>query len=119
MRFAVGYISLRYVGGSRALIAPAQFLDTVAIEISGLRDAAGSVPFVMNAVTVARNPMFAGCFHWGQFNPLTRAEVEKLYGAAPDLRLSRWRNSLRQLTRNGTLDGFSSKFTRQAGLEPF
>ena len=119
MRFAVGYISLRYVGGSRALIAPAQFLDTVAIEISGLRDAAGSVPFIMNAVTVARNPMFAGCFHWGQFNPLTRAEVEKLYGAAPDLRLSRWRNSLRQLTRNGTLDGFSSKFTRQAGLEPF
>lgn len=119
MQFTVGYISLRYVGGSRALIAPAQFLDTVAIEISGIRDAAGSVPFIMNAVKLARNPMFAGCFHWGQFNPLTRAEVEKLYGAAPSLRLSRWRNSLRKLTKDGALDGFSSKFTRQAGLEPF
>jgi hypothetical protein len=119
MQFTVGYISLRYVGGSRALIAPAQFSETVAIEISGIRDAAGSVPFIMNAVKLARNPMFAGCFHWGQFNPLTRAEVEKLYGAAPALRLSRWRNSLRQLTKNGALDGFSSKFTRQAGLEPF
>jgi len=119
MQFTVGYISLRYVRGSRALIAPAQFLETVAIEISGIRDAAGSVPFIMNAVKLARNPMVAGCFHWGQFNPLTRTEVEKLYGAAPALRLSRWRNSLRQLTKNGALDGFSSKFTRQVGLEPF
>lgn len=119
MRFTVGYVSLRYVGGSRALIAPAQFPETVAIEISGIRDAAGSVPFIMNAVKVARNPMFAGCFHWGQFNPLTRPEVERLYDAAPALRLSRWRSSLRQLTKNGALDGFSSKFTRHAGLEPF
>ena len=119
MRFTVGYVSLRYVGGSRALIAPAQFLETVAIEISGIRDAEGSVPFIMNAVKLARNPMFVGCFHWGQFNPLTRAEVDKLYDVAPALRLSRWRNSLQQLTKNGALDGFSSKFTRQAGLEPF
>ena len=114
----MGYVSLRYINGSRALIAPAQFLETVAIEISGIRDAAGSVPFIMNAVKLARHPMFAGCFHWGQFNPLTRAEVEKLYDAAPALRLSRWRSSLRQLTKNGALDGFSSKFTRHAGLEP-
>ena len=78
MQFTVGYVSLRYVGGSRALIAPAQFSETVAIEISGIRDAAGSVPFIMNAVKLARNPILAGCFHWGQFNPLTRAEVEKL-----------------------------------------
>jgi hypothetical protein len=119
MRFTVGYISLRYMRGSRALIAPAQFTETVAIEISGIRDAAGSVPFIMNAVKLARNPMFAGCFHWGQFNPLTRPEVEKLYGAAPALRLSRWRDALRKLTRDGALDGFSSKFTRRAGLEPF
>ena len=73
--------------------------ESVAIEISGIRDAAGSVPFIMNAVRLARNPMFAGCFHWGQFNPLTRPEVEKLYDVAPSLRLSRWRKSLRQLTR--------------------
>lgn len=119
LRFAVGYVSLRYMLGSQGLIAPSQFRETVAIEISGLRDASGSVPMIMNAVQLARNPMFAGCFHWGQFNPLTRPEVEKLYDVAPSQRLSRWRDALRKLTRNGTRDGFSSKFTRRAGLEPF
>lgn len=117
-RFAVGYVSLRFVRGSQGLIAPSQFPETVAIEISGLRDAEGSVPFIMNAVQLARNPMFAGCFHWGQFNPLTQSEVEKLYDVAPSKRLSRWRDALRQLTKNGTMDGFSSNFTRNAGLEP-
>lgn len=117
-RFAVGYVSLRYIRGSRGLIAPSQFPESVAIEISALRDAEGSVPFVMNAAQLARNPMFAGHFHWGQFNPLTRSEVEHLYDAAPERRLSRWRAALRQLTRDGALDGFSSSFTRQTGLEP-
>ncbi len=104
--------------GSNALIAPAQFTDTVAIEISGIRDASGSVPFIMNAVMLARHPMFAGCFHWGQFNPLTQAEVEKLYDVAPDKRLTRWRKGLHKLTQGGAMDGFSSNFTRNAGLEP-
>ena len=44
-KFAVGYISLRYMRGSQGLIAPSQFDETVAIEISGIRDARGSVPF--------------------------------------------------------------------------
>ncbi len=118
-RFTAGYISLRYILGSRALIAPSQFADTVVIEIAGIRDSSGTIPFIMNAVMLARNPMFAGCFHWGQFNPLTRPEVESLYDKAPEKRLTRWRQSLRTLTQNGVLDGFSSQFTRDAGLEPF
>jgi hypothetical protein len=105
--------------GSQGLIAPSQFDETVAIEISGIRDARGSVPFIMNAVELARNPMFRGLFHWGQFNPLTRPEVEALLDSAPGKHLTRWRNALQKLTRNGTLDGFSSAFTRNAGLEPF
>jgi hypothetical protein len=117
-RFTAGYVSLRYMLGSAALIAPSQFEETVAIEISGLRDASGSVPFIMNAVKQARHPMYAGCFHWGQFNPLTRPEVEALYDAAPARRLTRWRKALRALTQDGELDGFSSNFTRKAGLEP-
>jgi hypothetical protein len=115
--FAVGYVSLRYMRGSHGLIAPSQFVESVAIEISGIRDARGSVPFIMNAVQLARNPMFAGCFHWGQFNPLTRPEVEALYDVAPGSRLTRWRAALKQLTKNGAMDGFSSAFTRNAGLE--
>ena len=115
--FSVGYVSLRYVQGSRALIAPARFDDTVVMEIAGLRDAAGSVPFVMNAAKVARKPIFNASFHWGQFNPLERAEVEKHFGAGPNSKLERWRLALEKLT-NGK-DGFSSNFTRDTGLEPF
>jgi hypothetical protein len=63
--------------------------------------------------------MFNASFHWGQFNPLTRAEVEKHFGSAPGSRLDRWRTSLDMLTSGGTKDGFSSAFTRQTGLEPF
>lgn len=118
-RFTIGYISLRYVQGSRALIAPAQFNDTVAIEISGIRDAAGTMPFLKNAVAIARNPVFKPCFHWGQFNPLTRSEVEGIYDVAPAARLSRWRIALRKMSRGGGMDGFSSDFTRRTGLEPF
>jgi hypothetical protein len=118
-RFAAGYMSLRYMRGSQGLIAPSQFDETVAIEISGLRDAKGSVPFIMNAVALARDPMFRGLFHWGQFNPLTRPEVEALYDSAPGKHLTRWRLALQTFTRNGSMDGFSSAFTRNAGLEPF
>lgn len=115
-RFSVGYVSLRYVKGARDLIAPARFDDTVVIEVSGLRDAAGSVPFVMNAAQVARHPMFNASFHWGQYNPLTSAEVERHFGNAAGSPLSRWRDALVRLT-NGS-DGFSSAFTVQTGLEP-
>jgi hypothetical protein len=118
-RFTAGYISLRYMLGSRGLIAPSQFDETVAIEISGLRDAKGSVPFIMNAVELARDPMFRGLFHWGQFNPLTRPEVEALYDLAPGKHLTRWRHALQKFTRNGAMDGFSSAFTIKTGLEPF
>jgi hypothetical protein len=115
-RFTVGYVSLRYITGSRGLIAPARFDDTVVLEVAGLRDASGSVPFVMNAAKVARHPMFNASFHWGQFNPLTRAEVEQRFGSAPGSPLDRWRSVLTNLT--GGSDGFSNAFTRQTGLEP-
>ena len=50
---------------------------------------------------------------------LARPEVEALYDSAPGKHLTRWRNALQKFTRNGTMDGFSSAFTRNAGLEPF
>ncbi len=117
-RFTAGYISLRYVQGSQGLIAPARFEETVVIEVAGIRDAAGTLPFVMNAAQVARHPMFAAPFHWGQFNPLTRNEVERIFNAAPKAgALTAWRQALRLFTQNGRLDGFSNAFTRRVGLE--
>jgi hypothetical protein len=116
-KFSVGYVSLRYVEGSRALIAPARFPETVVIEVAAIRDASGSLDFVMNAARVARHPKFNASFHWGQFNPLERAEVERLFGNTSNSRLGRWRTSLDALS--GSSDRFSSAFTRQTGLEPF
>lgn len=116
-RFSAGYVSLRYVRGSDALIAPSRFNETVVIEVAALREAAGSVDFVMNAAKVARKPIFNASFHWGQFNPLGRGEIERQF--SPGNRLERWRKSLRELTNNGANDSFSNDFTRRTGLEPF
>ena len=117
-RFTVGYVSLRYVQGSQGLIAPSRFEETLVIEVAAIRDAAGSVPFVMNAAQVARHPMFAAPFHWGQFNPLVRTEVDRIFNAPPKPgALTAWREALRVFTQNGRRNGFSSAFTRRTGLE--
>jgi hypothetical protein len=89
----------------------------VVIEVAGIRDAAGTVPFVNNAIAVARHPMFAAPFHWGQFNPLRKPEVKRIFNGAPRAgALDTWRRALRLLT--GTRNNFSNAFTRQTGLEP-
>lgn len=117
-RVTVGYVSLRYVQGSHGLISPSRFAETVVIEVAGIRDAAGTIPFVKNAAQVARHSIFAAPFHWGQFNPLTRSEVDRIFDAAPRQgNLTAWRQALRRFTQNGRLDGFSSAFTRRTGLE--
>lgn len=118
-KMTAGYVSLRYVLGSDGLIAPARFEETLVIEVAGIRDASGTVPFVNNAAAVAQHPQFAVPFHWGQFNPLRRDEVERIFNSAPRPgSLNEWRTALRALTQNGTLNGFSSDFTRTTGLEP-
>ena len=117
-KFTAGYVSLRYVRGSQGLIAPSRFAETVVIEVAAIRDAAGSVPFVMNAAQVARHPMFGVPFHWGQFNPLQRPEVDRIFNAPPKPgALNAWRDALRLFTQNGRRNGFSSAFTRRTGLE--
>lgn len=117
-RFTAGYISLRYVRGSQGLIAPARFDETLVVEVAAIRDAAGSVPFVMNAAQVARHPMFGVPFHWGQCNPLRRSEVDRIFNGPPRPgALTAWREALRLFTQNGRRNGFSSAFTIRTGLE--
>jgi hypothetical protein len=118
-RVTIGYISLRYVKQSHALLAPSRFEATVVMEIAGIRDASGSVPFIRNAEKVARHPMFGVPFHWGQSNPLERAEVERIFDGPPRYGdLAKWRSKLRDVeTTAGRRGGFSSTFTRRTGLE--
>ncbi len=116
----VGYISLRFCGQTTATIGPAQFARTVAVECSGLADVNGSTQFVAYAVALALDPNIKGILHWGQRNDSTQPQIEFRFGDAPGTPsgpLFAWRGVLSRLTDNGRLDGFSSQFTRQTGLE--
>lgn len=116
----VGYISLRFCGKTRALIGQEQFPRTCAIECSGLADVNGSTQFVDFAARLALDPNIKGILHWGQQNQSTQADIEFRFGdepSSPAGPLHDWRGALAELTDNGRLDGFSSQFTRHAGLE--
>jgi len=116
----VGYVSLRFCQPSQALIAPEAFPRTVAVECSGLADEAGSTEFVDFAVALAQDPNIKGVLHWGQQNDSTQRQIEFRFGDTPTSpvgALHDWRAVLSRLTDNGRLDGFSSDFTRRAGLE--
>ena len=115
-----GYVSLRFCQQSRATIAQEAFPLTCAIECSGLADELGSSQFVDYAVKLALDPNIKGILHWGQQNPSTQADIQFRFGdtpANPTGPLQQWRSVLARLTDNGRLNGFSSDFTRTAGLE--
>jgi hypothetical protein len=124
----VGYASLRFMAPTQALIgmqrrrrpgfAPSEIV--CAIEVAGLRDVRGTTELIDFALTVANNPNFQGVLHWGQRHTATRPVTERLFGdsaSRPGLALGSWRRALSRLTANGRLDGFSSAFSRRAGLE--
>jgi hypothetical protein len=112
-----GYVSLRFCAQSNASIAPEAFPRTCAIECSGLADELGSIQFVDYAEKLALDPNIKGNLHWGQQNHSTKQEIEFRFGPAGTGTLAEWRAALATLTQNGALDGFSSDFTRQTGLE--
>jgi hypothetical protein len=116
-----GYISLRFCGQTEATIGPEKFFRTCAVECAGLADDAGSTDFVNYAVALALDPNIKGVLHWGQQNDSTRQQIEFAFSDSPPgpppTKLDAWRAVLSQLTDNGSLDGFSSDFTRRTGLE--
>lgn len=116
----VGYISLRFTGPTRALIGQQRFPLTCSVEVSGLRDVTGVTKLIDFAIMLALDSNFKGILHWGQRNESTRAHVEERFGdtlADQSGPLHEWRKALSGMTQNGKLDGFSSAFTRQTGLE--
>jgi hypothetical protein len=119
-----GYISLRFTGQTDALLGMEQFARTCSVEVSGLKDVTGSTALIDFALTLANNPNFrvngGGILHWGQRNTSTMDNVQQTFGdtlSQPSGNLHTWRGVLSNLSDNGRLDGFSSEFTRQVGLE--
>jgi hypothetical protein len=119
-RAFVGYVSMRFMGRTRALLGQQQFPVTCAVEVAGLADVSGTTELVDHAITLALDPAFNGILHWGQRNDATAAQIRARFGdpaAAPLSAMGRWQTALKAMTNNGQLDGFSNAFTRQTGLE--
>jgi hypothetical protein len=117
-----GYVALRFMQQSNALLAPQTAPLTCSIECASLSDVSGATPFVDHAERVALDPNIGAILHWGQQNNSTQQDIQFRFGDAPGAtagtgRLASWRSVLSRLTDNGRLDGFSSAFTRQTGLE--
>ena len=114
----VGYASLRFIGKSSALLHPARWERTCVVEVAGLRDTEGTTELIDYAIRLALDPMYGGILHWGQRNPASAANIDFQFGPAADADsdLGAWKGALRGLI--GSSSVFSSRFTRQTGLEP-
>lgn len=116
-----GYASLRFMGESKALLGMQRWPVTCAVEVSGFKDVPGTKELIDYAISLALNNNFGGILHWGQRNPSTATQIEERFGETAPVRpgeLQRWRHALNLITEGGSLNGFSSPFTRQTGLEP-
>ncbi len=116
----LGYASLRFTSFTRAKLGMQRYGTTCSVEVAGLKDLTGSEDLVNYAAAIGRNPNFGGILHWGQLHIGTRDDTQRIFGrpnSASNGSLGDWRRSLRTITDNGSLDGFSSEFTRRTGLE--
>jgi hypothetical protein len=113
----VGYASLRFTAQTRALIGMQRYPLTCAVEISGLKDVTGVTDLIDYAILLSRDRNFGAILHWGQRNESTAADIEFRFGDGTDSDLALWRDVLARITDGGRLDGFSSAFTRDTGLE--
>jgi hypothetical protein len=111
-----GFVSLRFMSQTAALIGMQKFPRTCAIEIGGCSNIHGAETFLarieMDAVAMS------GTVHWGQRNDVTMEMVEDMFNATgPTGALFRWRKALSALSKNGRFHTFSTNFTRLRGLE--
>ena len=113
-RAFVGYVSLRFMQPSRALLGEQKWPVTCSVEVAGLKDVKGSQEVVTYAHDLALNPNY-------QRIPALGSE-ERVRGSSRPIQvrqeLKQWRDALRPVTDDGHHDRFSSQFTREAGLEP-
>lgn len=111
-----GYVALRFMGRTAALIGMQRFPETCSLEIASYLDCAGTLPFLSTIEQDAIN--LGATVHWGQRNDLNMKQVEEMYDAKqPGGALYRWREALALLTDNGRLSLFTTAFTRDRGLE--
>jgi FAD/FMN-containing dehydrogenase len=105
-----GWFSLRFVGRSRAYLAPQNRCDlTCMAEITGLRGMSSTVPILDWLEALGRK--HGGIQHWGMFRDLTKADVQRAY---PNL--NNWLRVRWDLTRHSLLRTFDNDFSVRVGL---
>jgi FAD/FMN-containing dehydrogenase len=111
-----GYLSMRFVRGSRALLAMERWPQSVAVEVATLRPPDdGNDPMYSEFVKAAANlaATYGALPHWGQIHAADPDALAKGYGAKA---LGGWRWALAEIQQRGG-HTFSSAFTRARGLE--
>jgi len=114
---AGAYISLRFCGGSNALLAIEQWTHTVCIEIAALAGLAHDEQVLTALMDEAANHVGSNgsraTVHWGQLNDLTVADVEATFPG----KIDRWRSALARLSAKGRLGTFDNDYCATRGLE--
>ena len=111
-RMLGGWISIRFVGKSRAILSPQQTAMTCMVEFVGLRTLSSTNVLFGKLEALGRT--HGGIQHWGMFfdeNNLTASDVTRAYP-----RLSTWKQIRRELTTGNTVRTFDNNFTLRCGL---
>ena len=108
-----GYISLRYCGSSKALLAIERWEHTVCLEMSALAGLDSEMQ-VLSAFEAAAADLGA-TIHWGQLNNRARPYIEAVFAD----KITLWRQALLRTSREGKLATFDNDFCSQRGLEVY
>lgn len=104
-----GWISVRFVGKSRAILSPQQTARTCMVEFVALRTMTSTKPLFDALETLGTS--MGGIPHWGMFYMVDKTVTVNSYP-----RLNTWRTVRWALTKGGTVKTFDSQFTIDAGL---
>lgn len=111
-RMLLGAIGIRFVKGSRALLAPNLGHTTCFIELPCIRTKETVQIFRACAKGLEAARINFGC-HWGLYNLNTAARVEAYWGA----RATAWRRARRHLLSKPAQAVFESPLLYDSGLE--
>ena len=106
-----GYLSLRFMTNTPAMLGMQRWKRTVSMEIASLSRASGADELMKRIEEESR--MRGVILHWGQRNNRAQTEIEMAYGSS----MTKWRSALSGLSEHGRLADFSTEYTRLKGLE--
>lgn len=107
--FLPGYIGIRFMGKTRAILGMAQWDPTCSVEIAVLAGV-NNLRNLMDTL-LAISQKYGALQHWGQ---LVNSSIDgKAY---PDV--GRWHNAYSEMNRRSNLSWFQTDLSRRAGLTP-